>query len=56
MKEVELKPCPFCGGEAQIIRNGVGCYQVFCDKCETRQYAYTHNTKEEAIEAWNRMV
>lgn len=39
----ELKPCPFCGGEAHVkeyanvhIGNGiyVASYQVGCDKCK----------------------
>ena len=54
MKEAELKPCPFCGGEPILIKNGVGNYQVACDNCEVRQYAYAHKSKEDASEAWNR--
>lgn len=31
MKETELKPCPFCGGEAVIhVDNGV---RVICREC-----------------------
>lgn len=45
----KLKPCPFCGGEAEIAysRN----YYVWCDKCETRGDWYS--TEAEAIKAWN---
>lgn len=53
MSETKLKPCPFCGGEAEILKNGAGCFQVYCDNCEVRQYAYAHKSKEKAIEAWN---
>ena len=49
----ELKKCPFCGGEAKFLKNGAGCFQVYCDNCEVRQYAYAHKDKEEAIESWN---
>ena len=49
----ELKCCPFCGGEAILVKNGAGCYQVACDNCEVRQYAYAHKNKESAINAWN---
>lgn len=52
----ELKPCPFCGSEAILIKNGAGCYQVACFKCEVRQCAYVYKTKESSIEAWNRRV
>ena len=52
----ELKDCPFCGGKSGILKNGAGCFQVYCDNCETRQYAYAHKTKDSAIEAWNRRV
>lgn len=49
----ELKCCPFCGGEAILVKNGAGCYQVACNNCEVRQYAYSHKNKESAIKAWN---
>ena len=52
----EVKDCPFCGGKSGILKNGAGCFQVYCDNCETRQYAYAHKTKDSAIEAWNRRV
>ena len=49
----ELKCCPFCGGESILVKNGAGCYQVACDNCEVRQYAYAHKNKESAINTWN---
>ena len=58
----ELKPCPFCGGKAEIYNEGgfglPKCY-VQCEKCKARTYVYV-NTKGNfkymkcAIKAWNR--
>lgn len=36
MKETELKPCPFCGGEAEIKKGKINLddyVQVHCTKC-----------------------
>jgi Lar family restriction alleviation protein len=49
----KLLECPFCGGEAKVLKNGAGCYEVYCCNCKSRQYAYAHETEEEAIEQWN---
>lgn len=51
-KENKLKPCPFCGGEAEL--DNCGKYQVWCNHCGTIQMGQFFNTPEEAIEAWNR--
>ena len=60
----ELKPCPFCGGEAVIeivephshilatfMPNYGGGAFIECQKCTC---AISAETKEEAVEAWNR--
>lgn len=51
----ELKPCPFCGGEANYQGFELNNYCVYCRRCgsSTRKY---YATKEEASEAWNRRV
>ena len=53
----ELKPCPFCGGEAETKRHkffvGSDTYGVVCTKCEARTSQF-FDTQAEAIEAWNR--
>lgn len=50
----ELKPCPFCGGEAIIT--DVVCYMtipgVECTSCTAMVVG--DETIEEAIDAWNR--
>lgn len=49
----ELKPCPFCGGEAELYASPAkdGWNYVFCKKCQTAGDNY--DTEAEAIEAWN---
>lgn len=51
MNNEELKPCPFCGGEAEIVMSG-GDRRVECKKCGARSDWY--DTEAEAIAAWNR--
>ena len=56
---IDLKPCPFCGGEAALTQEDCyGYYHddwvAFCEACDlylgfAKQYA-----KEQAIAAWNR--
>ena len=53
----ELKPCPFCGGEAEIydgIIFGSRQYEPRCVKCECAIGLY--DTEEQAAVAWNRRV
>lgn len=45
----ELKPCPFCGGQAHIMHEG---HWIMCEDCQSESGYY--ETKEETIEAWNR--
>ena len=63
MNKKELLPCPFCGGEAEVVTdliftNGkpTKVYQVYCreNRCVIGfcDYAY-YMTEEEAINAWN---
>lgn len=62
MNDVELKPCPFCGGTAEVkerYRKGIAnrkMYWVSCKRCQvTQAYDNLHgyNTKEKAIRVWN---
>lgn len=57
----ELKPCPFCGSKVDAPYyydpydgyqgQGLGQYVIRCSRCLAR---VKQDTKEEAIEAWNR--
>ena len=60
----ELKPCPFCGSEAEIFKDvsfnaetgekiGEIKFFVWCTECTA---LVSGNTKEETIEAWNRRL
>lgn len=46
----ELKPCPFCGGEARTEEDG-GQFRVECRECGCDQYG---EFEPDAIAAWNR--
>ena len=51
----ELKPCPFCGGEAEMLTaesmNGGYLFCIMCNDCRSRGDVY--DTEAEAIAAWN---
>ena len=61
----ELKPCPFCGGEAELRRNGSisdiftdngrsPMYFVICKECHCQSPSYRKEHKDKCVEAWNR--
>lgn len=53
----ELKPCPFCGGEAYVQFSAFQTAEVVCSKCGARGTAWCFEKNEErAIESWNRRV
>lgn len=42
MDEIELKPCPFCGGDAEMQQGkyqGLRTFYVSCSGCGARQAA-----------------
>ena len=51
----ELKPCPFCGGEAEMLTaesmHGGYLFGIMCNDCRSRGDVY--DTEAEAIAAWN---
>ena len=50
----ELKPCPFCGGEAEIISGFGGKYTAQCKKGGCMAGILWCPNKDSAIKAWNR--
>lgn len=54
----ELKPCPFCGGEAEIeqcyLYGKIKGYMATCKKCGCQLKMYT--SKQNAENCWNRRV
>ncbi len=65
----EIKPCPFCGGEASVgkstyakdseitVLNGQNVfYSVNCHSCNGRRNLIGEKSHKEAIEKWNQRV
>lgn len=53
---IELKPCPFCGGEARAGEYNGGFGYVGCagGACRMSPHAFGFPSVEDAAEAWNR--
>ena len=54
---IDLKPCPFCGGQANVIEHRFhgldSSYGLQCKKCKAETYQF-YESEEKAIKAWNR--
>ena len=48
----ELLPCPFCGGEVEMLNYSPKEWLVSCKQCSGMVEKW-RETKEEAIEQWN---
>ena len=52
----KLLPCPFCGGEAKIMKAGYP-HWVYCKDCGAKVHGGVVGEKEgekASVEAWNR--
>lgn len=52
----EIKPCPFCGGEAEFYPNYIEGEENWVECCNAKCQAtngYVRRTPEEALSAWN---
>lgn len=53
----DLKPCPFCGGRADVVQHGWDIAAVECDDCNATTRTYACDSVEEAeshaVNAWN---
>ena len=51
----ELKPCPFCGGEAQIVGGADSGYAAYCPECIDGGHTEMgwYFTEADAIDSWN---
>lgn len=50
----ELKPCPFCGGRAQLyVSKRAGLAAAYCVKCHISTVCYPLLGTERAIAEWN---
>lgn len=55
-REVELKPCPFCGGDAKFVRAGAAYRKIAveCPVCKVKTPEADMKEKVKLIRAWNR--
>ena len=55
-KTPELLPCPFCGGEAKLVKSKskVNDYHIKCDRCSIKTGWWYG--KSDVVKTWNNRV
>ena len=59
MSKTVLKPCPFCGGEAEVKEGWAYGYhesRIRCKKCAISTQPVPFHSKGTATRVWNRRV
>lgn len=51
--EIELKPCPFCGGKAEVEENEGYPEWIYCTSCGAKVRGKSYGIKD-STDAWNR--
>lgn len=59
MSKLEVKKCPFCGGNSVLWDSGnthakYTVYRVCCVKCHATQGDMVYYSEIDAVNAWNR--
>lgn len=58
MREIKLKPCPFCGGKAEMgteYNDPFECGAIYCVDCGAKiEFGCGGELRLKALEAWNR--
>jgi hypothetical protein len=53
-KQIELKPCPFCGEPVELISDEYDGDIIICTDCGFFMNISGYDSIEEAVEIWNR--
>lgn len=51
---MELKPCPFCGGDALLVHYTIAPCRVVCEECGCGTHWFANEESDMAVAAWNR--
>jgi len=51
----KIKPCPFCGGEGDLLPQPDGIIAIICKQCQTKVFDVTE-FNEDVINRWNRRI